>query len=187
MDNFVTNILKTITAVKCVCILGQFYLFIFRTPTLCLVGGNENVGGDEERSILGRRNHIVRFVPHSVEPVEECSVLVGHKYTRPFCSQETHIGFNAQFCVVLNAFKLIFIVQLIFFRRKGFKPIAALFHTRCCPLHLHRTYKMFQTDKKANRLGDGETNRQTEEEKTKNQTNGKKTGLKIFSYLCNHT
>ena len=81
-----------------------------------------------------------------------------------------------------------------FLERKSFKPVAALFHTGCCPLHLHGMSKMlvniqFQLttrfiirlnslkDKEANR-----TDRQTEE-KTDRVTDSQT----YFFYLCNHT
>ena len=54
---------------------SKFYLNVFRAPALCLVGCDEDVGGDEERPVLGGRNHIVSFIPHSVEPLVRILIL----------------------------------------------------------------------------------------------------------------
>ena len=54
---------------------SKFYLNVFRAPALCLVGCDEDVGGDEERPVLGGRNHIVSFIPHSVEPLARILIL----------------------------------------------------------------------------------------------------------------
>ena len=51
---------------------------------------------------------------------------------------------------------------------KSFKPVAALFHTGCCPLHLHGMSKMLENlqlkmtgrfKNRLNSLKDNETNR----------------------------
>ena len=146
--------------------LGQVYLFIFRTPTLCLVGGDEYVGGDEERSVLGRRNHIVRFIPYSVEPVGHlpqslfsfCSSQIS-----PFCSQETHIAFHTQ-----AGFKCIFHCWIYSWEGKGFKPIASFFHTGRCPLHLR--CKIFKVKGQTGKQAEGQWSKQTNRQ-TYNQTN----------------
>ena len=160
--------------------LGQFYLVIFRTPTLCLVGGDENVGGDEERSVLSRRNHIVCFVPHSVEPVGHLPQSMLVTIISPFCNRESHIITHNH----TMWFQCIFHSCWIYsWEGNGFKPVAALFHTGCCPLHLRR--KSFnakgQTGKQAEGQGGKQTNRQTDNwqttnkltiRQTTNQTNG---------------
>ena len=102
------------------CDLGQVYLFIFWTPTLCLVGGDENVGGDEERSVLSRRNHIVCFVPHSVEPVGHLPQSMLVTIISPFCNRESHI-------ITHNHTMWFQFLLDLFLRRKWFQ-------TRRCPL-----------------------------------------------------
>ena len=44
------------------------HLDILWTPTLCLVWCDKDIGCDEERPILCRRNHVVCLVPNSVKP-----------------------------------------------------------------------------------------------------------------------
>ena len=147
----------------CNVFVGQFYLVIFRTPTLCLVGGDENVGRDEERSVLGRRNHIVCFVPHSVEPVGHLPQSMLVTIISPFCNRESHIiTHNHTMC-----FQSIFHSCWIYsWEGNGFKPVAALFHTGCCPLHLRRKILnanfALERDKQANRLKENEANRRTD-------------------------
>ena len=135
---------------------GQIYLLVFWTPTLCLVGGDENVGGDEECSVLGRRHHVVRFVPHSVKPggIQLC---FSHRYAHPKPNEPCHT-------LILGIFRSMFIVKDVFY----FKPVAAIFHTGCCPLHLHeilknigKSWKM-QTDKQGKQVNGKRTIRRTD-------------------------